>query len=70
MRHPVMIDWKVLGAMLAEQEDKTQAEFFKCFLAEMDSWPTKYQKDMQLTSIGVLLSDSEQDAIMFMGKEK
>lgn len=70
MRQPVVIDWKVLGALLAEQDDKTQAEFFKCFLAEMDSWPTKYQKDMQLATIGRLLSDAEQEAIMFMGKEK
>ncbi len=57
------IDWKQVGAMLAESDDKNQADFFKSFVKECNSWETKFQIEMQLVGINQLLTEEEKQIL-------
>jgi len=48
----VPLDWKLIGAMLANEDCTAQVEFFKQFIEEMRLWNgTNYQIHSQLISI-------------------
>ena len=40
------IDWKYLGALLANEGDDEQANFLKSFVKECKSWGTFHQAEM------------------------
>jgi hypothetical protein len=65
------IDWKYIGAELACQDDKTQTEFFKSFIKEINSFGTYYQGQSQLAEINKNLNSSEKkdlSIICFIGE--
>lgn len=61
MRHGIAmpVDWKYLGAVLANEGSVAQVDFFKSFLDEMRSWGTNHQIELQLISIAKELSGAD-----------
>ena len=57
------VDWKLLGAELARKDDAEQAEFFKGFVEEAKTYGTNHQTDMQMASIGALLTREEKEIL-------
>lgn len=57
------IGWEYLGALLANQDSKLQAKFFKAFCHECNSWDTNWARDMQLFHINKELTDEERDVL-------
>lgn len=57
------IGWEYLGALLANQDSKLQAKFFKAFLKEMRSWDTAWAREMQLTHIAKEFSEDDKDLL-------
>ena len=63
-----IINWEYLGALLAEESDVEQVEFFKAFIAECRSFGTNNQAEMQLFTINKKLTDDEKDLIRCLGE--
>jgi len=63
------IDFKYLGALLARSDDAKQAEFFKAFVKECQSWGTHYQVEKQLAWINHLLTKEEREVLSMLGYE-
>ena len=62
----VPLDWKLIGAMLANEDATAQIEFFKQFLEEMRAWQgTNYQIHNQLCTIARGLSDADRQLWSF-----
>ena len=57
------IDWSLVGAELAQSDDNDQAEFFKAFVKEAQTYGTHYQTEMQLMSINQKLTNEEKELI-------
>ena len=57
------IDWSLVGAELAQDDDCAQVEFFKAFLKECQTYGTRHQTEMQLMSINQKLTDEEKELI-------
>jgi len=57
------IDWSLIGAQLAQESDVEQSDFFKAFVKEALTYGTSYQCEMQMTSIGIKLTDKEKDVL-------
>ncbi len=57
------IDWKHVGAKLANLSDHEQADFFKGFVKECLSWGTRYQAEGQLAHINHKLSEDEKELL-------
>jgi len=58
----VPLDWKLIGAMLANEDATAQVEFFKQFIEEMRLWQgTNYQIHSQLCAIGKELSSADRE---------
>jgi hypothetical protein len=55
----VPLDWKLIGAMCADEGSVAQLEFFKSFLNEMRSWGTNFQIEVQLCEIAGELEDAD-----------
>jgi hypothetical protein len=55
----VQIDMEALGAQFANMDDKEQALFFKGLAAELKTWPSIHQGEMQFCSVGCLLNDDQ-----------
>ena len=56
----VPLDWKLIGAMLANEDCSAQVEFFKQFIEEMRLWHgTNYQIHNQLHCIAKELSSAD-----------
>lgn len=59
----VPIDWKLIGAMCADEGSTAQVEFFKSFLNEMRSWGTNYQIQTQLCEVAKDLSSPDKELL-------
>lgn len=57
------IDWKYIGAILANESDEDQAMFFKSFVQEAKKYGTSYQTYYQMASIGSKLTEEEKELI-------
>ena len=60
------IDWGYIGALLAQEGDDMQSEFFKAFVKECKSWGTNYQVELQLAGVNQLLTDEEKEALAML----
>ena len=61
------IDWKYVGAMLAQADDTDQAEFFKGFVRECGTWGTKLQVEQQLAAVNLKLTPEERATLKMIG---
>jgi len=57
------IDWKYVGALLANQSNDEQVDFFKQFVAECKSWGTSYEVGIQLAYISDKLTKKEKEVL-------
>jgi hypothetical protein len=57
------IDWQYVGALLAQEDHRAQAEFLKAFLKECGSWGTSWQLEQQLTRVNQELTSSERESL-------
>ena len=62
-RHGICYDWKLLGSLLANEDETIQADFFKAFVKEMATWGTTFQKQTQLIWVNKRLTDEEKDIL-------
>ena len=62
----VPLDWKLIGAMLANEDSEAQIEFFEQFIEEMRLWHgTNYQIHNQLCTIARKLPNSDRELWSF-----
>ena len=64
------MDWAWIGATLANQDDETQATFFKALCKEMRSWPTSYARECQMLNINAKLTPEDRDLLLSLGYER
>ncbi len=64
------IDWKYVGALLAQSDDNAQIDFFKHFVKECKSWGTNYQVGMQLSFINNGLTDDEKETLSMISYQE
>ena len=69
MTKSINIDWKSLGAELANLSDGEQGEFFRGFTEELLHWPTHYAREMQCMSIRAKLTEEQRGYIASIGYE-
>jgi hypothetical protein len=55
----IEIDYAVLGARLADEDAKLQAQFFHGLARELASWPSHFEQEVQFGSIARLLSKED-----------
>ena len=60
------IDWKYIGARLANESDVEQIDFFKGFIKECLSWGTRFQVEQQLAHINHKLTDEEREILSML----
>lgn len=56
-------DWEYIGAVLAREDDRNQAKFFKGFCKECLSWGTRQQAEGQLAFINLKLDKNEKELL-------
>lgn len=61
------VDWKHVGAVLANSGSDEQLDFFRSFIKETQSWGTKHQIHMQLAEVNKDLTEEERDIISMLG---
>lgn len=61
------VDWKLVGAQLANLGDNEQADFFKAFLKECNGWGTRFQVESQFAAINAKLTSAEREQIGMIG---
>jgi len=67
----ICYDWKLLASVLANEDDSTQATFFKAFVKEIQSWPcSTFQRGQQMCFINEKLTEEEKDLLGFLGHIK
>jgi hypothetical protein len=59
------INWELVGAQLANADDEDQAKMLNAMAREMLSWGTKYQAEMQVTSIQSKMTDEAKELLNF-----
>ena len=59
----VQIDMEAFGAQFANMNDNEQALFFKGLAAELKTWPSIHQGEMQFCSVGHLLKDDQKQIL-------
>jgi len=59
--------WEYIGAKLAQEDSIAQVKFFKAFVAEMQTWGTSYQMQMQLAYVNGELSEEEKEVLSMLG---
>lgn len=59
-------DWAYIGAVLARAGDDEQAQFFKAFVAECNTWGTTYQVQSQLAFVNFKLTDDEKETLSML----
>jgi hypothetical protein len=68
MRQGLIIDYKTVAALLANESDEEQTAFFKTFLAELRSvCRTNHNAEMQLAGVNQQLTDEEKELIGMLG---
>lgn len=60
------IDWSYVGAVLANEGDKEQAEFLKAFIKECNSWGIHFQVETQLAHVNLLLTEKERETLSML----
>ena len=60
------IDWKYIGATLAQTDDEIQAMVIKAFLKECLTWGTHYQIEKQLACVNLKLTSEERDMLSML----
>jgi hypothetical protein len=69
-RQGIAYDWKFLASVLANEDSKSQAEFFKAFVKEMQSWEcSNFQRMTQLAWINNELTPKEKELLAMIGYE-
>ena len=63
----INLNWRALGAELAELTSEEQGEFFRGFTDEMNSYSTAYAKGMQLSSISSELTKEQREVLSYIG---
>lgn len=61
------IDWKYIAAVLANEGEDKQSDFFKSFVAECNTWGTTHQVQMQMANINAKLSEDEKEMLSMIG---
>ena len=61
------VDFEYVGALLAQAGDDEQAKFLKAFVKECNSWGTRYQVEMQLAGVNLLLTNDEKKTLSMLG---
>ena len=64
------IDWKLMGALLANKGDVEQADFLKAFIKECLSWGTRYQVEQQLAYVNNKLSSDERRVLSMLSYDE
>ena len=64
------IDWEYIGAVLANEGDEEQAKFLNSMAKEMLSWGTRFQAEMQVTSIASKLNPSTKKLLKFESEDQ
>jgi hypothetical protein len=59
--------WERLGALFARADDTEQAAFFKAMCAEMETWPTGLDGEMQLAFVRKKLTRDERERLAMLG---
>ena len=67
MIEAVEINWKLLGAELANLRAKEQGEFFNGFIGEMQTWGTHTAREMQCIYIRNELDKKKREYIATIG---
>jgi hypothetical protein len=67
---PGAVDWRYIGATLAEVDGDNQIEFFKAFVKECKSWGTNLQVEMQLSYINRALTTEERKVLSMISFEE
>ncbi len=67
MRNGMLIDWATAGALLAAGDDNDQAEFFKSFAKEVQTYPTHHQQEIQMCFINKKLTEDERALFATIG---
>jgi ubiquinone biosynthesis protein UbiJ len=67
MRNGLLIDWGTAAAMLANEPGDVQAHFFKSFVREMRTWPTRHQQEAQLAAVNQELTEDEKELLSMLG---
>lgn len=57
------IDWKYVGALLANEDENAQTEFFRHFVKECKSWGTSFQVGTQLAGVSQKLTNDEKEVL-------
>lgn len=57
MKIALEVDWAYIGALFANASDAEQGQFFTAMAKEMSTWPTNFQREMQMHSAGEHTSD-------------
>lgn len=63
-------DWTHIGAVLANSTDAEQVAFFKGFVAELLTWPTRQQVERQLITVNDQLSPEEVEVLSSLTYKK
>jgi len=69
MNEAIKIDWKLLGAKLANLSSNEQAEFFKGFVDEVMTWESHATMEMQMAYIREELTPTQREYIATIGFE-
>jgi len=64
------IDWKLMGALLANKGDVEQADFLKSFIKECLSWGTQHQVEMQLAFVNSKLTSEERQVLSMLSYDE
>jgi len=64
------VDWKLMGALLADKGDVEQADFLKSFIKECLSWGTRHQVEMQLAFVNNKLTSDERRVLSMLSYEE
>jgi len=68
MRQGLIVDYKTVAALLANESDEEQTAFFKTFLKELRAvCRTNYNAEMQLAGVNQQLTDEEKELIGMLG---
>jgi len=60
------IDWKHVGALLAQEDDAAQSDFLRAFIKECNSWGTHAQVEYQLACVNHKLTDEERETLSML----
>ena len=70
MKKSITVNWKLLGAELANMSDNEQGEFFVGFAEEMLLWNTKHSQEGQCIMIGYKLNSGQKNIMRTIGFEE